>query len=137
MAVFYDIDLGPAYRDHHAFFHFAFFPGEKHPGPHHASFEVHDFDMQQQGHHHLLRKGYTQMWGLGRHLLGSQIFDYWYDPDGFVIEHYADGDVINDKNEPQRVVVDRMEEYTIWGGKLNVQGAFQGDARPKVSAALA
>ncbi|KAI9149639.1 Cupin-domain-containing oxidoreductase virC [Paramyrothecium foliicola] len=130
MAVFYDIDLGEKYRDHHAFFHFAFFPGEKYPGPHHASFEVHDFDVQQQGHYHLLRQGYTQMWGLGRHKLGSQIFDYWYDPDGFTIEHYADGDVINQDNAPERHVVERMEEYTIWGGKLNLKGAFEGDARP-------
>ncbi|KAL2859645.1 Glyoxalase/Bleomycin resistance protein/Dihydroxybiphenyl dioxygenase [Aspergillus pseudodeflectus] len=115
MAVFYHIDLGPHYSDHHAFFHFAFFPGQKSPGPHHASFEVHDFDVQQQGHYHLLSRGYSQMWGVGRHLLGSQIFDYWYDTDGFTIEHYTDGDVVNDQNAPERHVVERMEEYTIWG----------------------
>ncbi|KFA51922.1 hypothetical protein S40293_07055 [Stachybotrys chartarum IBT 40293] len=135
MAVFYNIDLGERYSDHHAFFHFSFFPGQKFPGPHHASFEVHDHDIQQQGHYHLLRKGHKQMWGLGRHLLGSQIFDYWYDPDGFTIEHYADGDVVNQDNEPERHVADRMEDFTIWGGRMNLQGAFEGDARP-VSAAV-
>ncbi|KAH7124320.1 Glyoxalase/Bleomycin resistance protein/Dihydroxybiphenyl dioxygenase [Dactylonectria macrodidyma] len=134
MAVFYNIDLGNHFSDHHSFFHFAFFPGQKFPGPHHASFEVHDFDIQQQGHYHLLRNKYTQMWGLGRHLLGSQIFDYWYDPHGFTIEHYSDGDVVNEDNIPERHTVERMEEFTIWGGPLNLKGAFEGDARPKIAA---
>jgi hypothetical protein len=26
-------------------------------------------------------------------LLGSQLFDYWRDPDGFEFEHYTDGDL--------------------------------------------
>ena len=39
------------------------------------------------------RAGHRHMWGIGRHLLGSQLFDYWFDPDGFEYEHYADGDV--------------------------------------------
>jgi hypothetical protein len=27
---------------------------------------------------------------------GSQVFDYWNDPSKFIIEHYADGDVVNE-----------------------------------------
>ena len=34
----------------------------------------------------LERKGYKIVWGVGRHLLGSQIFDYWWDTSGFMIE---------------------------------------------------
>ena len=44
---------------------------------HHSSFEVHDFDIQSLGHQWLRDKGYDLVWGVGRHVLGSQIFDYW------------------------------------------------------------
>jgi hypothetical protein len=85
--VFYNLDLGKHYTDHHCFFHFQTFPNQKYTGPHHSSFEVHDVDVQLQGHYHLKSKDYKLMWGVGRHLLGSQIFDYWYDTDGFIVEH--------------------------------------------------
>lgn len=44
---------------------------------HHSSFEVHDFDAQALGHQWLKKEGYELAWGVGRHVLGSQIFDYW------------------------------------------------------------
>jgi hypothetical protein len=34
----------------------------------------------------LAKKKYKSVWGVGRHILGSQIFDYWWDPTGFMIE---------------------------------------------------
>jgi len=34
----------------------------------------------------LAAKKYTSVWGVGRHILGSQIFDYWWDTSGFMIE---------------------------------------------------
>lgn len=36
------------------------------------------------------------MWGMGRRALGSQMLDYWYGPGGFTVEHYTDGDVVNE-----------------------------------------
>lgn len=44
---------------------------------HHSSFEVDDVDSQVVGHHYLIRKGHINVFGVGRHVLGSQIFDYW------------------------------------------------------------
>ena len=41
------------------------------------------------------------MWGIGRHVLGSQLFDYWFDPDGFEYEHYTDGDVFTADHETE------------------------------------
>lgn len=35
------------------------------------------------------------MWGVGRHLLGSQVYDYWSDPWGRVHERWADTDRLN------------------------------------------
>jgi hypothetical protein len=52
-------------------------PDEKPTRIHHSSFEVNDFDTQLLGHDWLREKGWTNSWGVGRHLLGSQVFDYW------------------------------------------------------------
>jgi hypothetical protein len=37
---------------------------------------------------------------IGRHLIGSQIFDYWRDPDGFLVEHFIDSDMFGCTIEP-------------------------------------
>ncbi len=59
----------------------------------HVAFETLDLDAVGQGQQHLKSKGWQHQWGIGRHILGSQIFDYWKDPCGTELEHYADGDV--------------------------------------------
>ncbi|KAK6580070.1 hypothetical protein PZA11_007092 [Diplocarpon coronariae] len=111
--VFLHIDLGAAYSDHHTFFMQRAPPG-KETAMHHCSFEVADFDTQLLGHQWLAAKGYESIWGVGRHILGSQIFDYWRDPSGFIAEHYADGDVVN-----QDTPVSRQEagpnSLSVWG----------------------
>ena len=48
----------------------------------------------------LREQGYFRSWGIGRHIQGSQIFDYWRDPDGFLVEHFADGDMFDNTLEP-------------------------------------
>ncbi|RSL56897.1 hypothetical protein BHE90_014370 [Fusarium euwallaceae] len=88
---------------------------------HHASFEVDDFDSELKGHNYLEKRGWSLVWGVGRHLLGSQIFDYWFDNDGFVLEHYADGDLVNCNNPPQREPAS-PDSISIWGP--NVPLAF-------------
>jgi hypothetical protein len=72
ITVFCRLDRGLTLVDHHCFF---FFEGLK-AHVHHASFETHDFDIQKIGHDWLREKGYINCWGVGRHVLGSQIFDY-------------------------------------------------------------
>jgi len=62
----------------------------------HAAFEVSDWDMLMRGHDRLTRKGYEARWGVGKHVLGSQVFDYWKDPAGFTLEHFTDGDLFNE-----------------------------------------
>lgn len=61
----------------------------------HVAFETLDIDAVGQGHQYLRSKGWTPFWGIGRHNLGSQFFDYWKDPIGNEWEHYADGDVMD------------------------------------------
>ena len=60
------------------------------------SFEVPDVDAVFMDHEYLTRLGkYEHMWGVGRHLLGSQVYDYWCDPYGRVHEQWADTDRLN------------------------------------------
>lgn len=85
-------DCGDEYVDHHVFF---CMQGEK-PGLNHFSYEVLDMDDVFIGHDFLKeRDKYTHFWGIGRHLLGSQVFDYWQDPWGRVHEHWTDSDRLN------------------------------------------
>ncbi len=88
-------DCGDEYVDHHVFFCM------KHEkvGLNHFSFEVQDIDDVFMGHEYLeTKKKYEHMWGIGRHLLGSQVYDYWADPWGRVHEHWADSDRLNIRN---------------------------------------
>jgi len=59
----------------------------------HSAFEVIDTDAVGMGQRILRERGWKHAWGIGRHILGSQIFDYWEDPWGDKHEHYCDGDV--------------------------------------------
>lgn len=98
VALFAHIDRGRDLVDHHTMFLTTTAPGiDRHV--HHSSFEVHDFDTQALGHQWLAEKKYEPVWGVGRHILGSQIFDYWWDINGFMVEHYADGDLVNDETD--------------------------------------
>lgn len=59
----------------------------------HAAFECIDLDDVAMGHAWLPERGWEHAWGMGRHLLGSQIFDYWRDPWYDKLEHYVDSDL--------------------------------------------
>ena len=66
----------------------------------HSAYQVCDLDALAAGGEYLKEHGYQRSWGIGRHIQGSQIFDYWRDPDGFIVEHFADGDMFDCTLEP-------------------------------------
>ncbi len=66
----------------------------------HSAYQVADLDALAAGGEHLLEQGYFRSWGIGRHIEGSQVFDYWRDPDGFLVEHFTDGDLFDNTLEP-------------------------------------
>ena len=59
------------------------------------AYQAVDFDDLMCGHDWLKQRGRRHEWGVGRHLLGSQIFDYWRDPWGHTLEHWTDGDLLD------------------------------------------
>jgi hypothetical protein len=113
VALFAHIDRGEDFVDHHTFF----MSTNKTSHVHHCSFEVHDFDTQKLGHQWLAAKKYTSVWGVGRHILGSQIFDYWWDTTGNMVEHYTDGDLIN-ANTPIGYGPAGDESLAVWGPEV-------------------
>lgn len=100
---FFHIDLGKEYSDHHSLLVAKREAPKSGTSVHHASFEVEDLDSQMMGHQWLDKKGRDLVWGVGRHIMGSQVFDYWRDSSGFIVEHYADSDVVNEDHKTQRV----------------------------------
>jgi len=87
------------------------------PGYMHSAFETLDQDSIGQGQQFLKARGWRHFWGIGRHILGSQIFDYWLDPCGHEIEHYADGDVY-DADHPTHYYLGDRGGLWAWGADV-------------------
>ena len=104
IGAFLRCDRGAAHVDHHTLFPV----GTGTPGFNHAAFEVAGFDDLMAGREVLAAAGRRHEWGVGRHILGSQIFDYWRDPWGHTVEHWTDGDLFNDETPPNVVGIDQL-----------------------------
>lgn len=110
VVAFMRLDLGDKPADHHTL---ALAQGFL-PTYSHSAFEVVDADAVGMGQRVLREKGWTHAWGIGRHILGSQIFDYWQDPWGDKHEHYCDGDLFT-ADEPAGVHAVSREAMAQWG----------------------
>jgi catechol 2,3-dioxygenase-like lactoylglutathione lyase family enzyme len=86
---FMRLDLGERPADHHSL---ALVQGFM-AAYSHSAYELVDADAVGMGQRVLRERGWKHAWGMGRHILGSQIFDYWQDPWGDKHEHYCDGDL--------------------------------------------
>lgn len=84
------------------------------PSHRHTAFEVLDIDALGQGQQFLKSRGWRHQWGIGRHIQGSQLFDYWYDPAGGELEHYADGDKLTGDSAPGYYPHDKGSRW-MWG----------------------
>lgn len=89
-------DRGSTPADHHTLA-MALGPANRYV---HSAYQVSDLDALAAGGEYLSARGYTRSWGIGRHIQGSQIFDYWRDPDGYLFEHFTDGDLFDNSLEP-------------------------------------
>ncbi|MCG8670614.1 MAG: VOC family protein [Pseudomonadales bacterium] len=110
---FFRFDLGDTPADHHSIAIGQGFCAQYN----HSAFEVLDQDAVGMGQQVLRNKGYNHAWGIGRHILGSQIFDYWEDPWGFKHEHYCDGDRFTE-DSPMGVSFANKQGLYQWGAPL-------------------
>lgn len=104
-------DQGGTHVDHHSLMCLK----KEFTGLNHLAYQVEDMDDLFIGHEYL--KGldkYRHMWGLGRHVLGSQCFDYWADPYGRVHEHWTDIDLL-DARTPMNLLSAEEGLGSQWG----------------------
>ncbi len=95
----------------------------------HSAYQLIDLDEVAASGEYLRDKGYRHAWGLGRHIQGSQIFDYWRDPDKLMFEHYTDGDVFDATMEPGWAPLSRSG-LAQWGPRATAE--FTGTSDPRV-----
>jgi len=107
------LDRGSEPADHHT----VVLAGGPRAAYMHSAYETVDHDAIGQGQQYLKQKGWNHFWGIGRHILGSQIFDYWLDPYGQEVEHYADGDVFDNSYPTQYHLMDRGGLWA-WGNDV-------------------
>lgn len=104
-------DLGAVPADHHSV---VIVQGLEN-GFSHCAFETVDLDDIAMGQEFLMSKGHTHAWGVGRHTLGSQIFDYWRDPWGDKVEHYCDSDKFTSDHATQYSKIESTGNTYQWG----------------------
>jgi len=107
---FLRLDLGETPADHHTL---AIVQGYKAVFGH-CAYEVVDADAVAMGQRFLRDYGWRHAWGMGRHILGSQVFDYWNDPWREKHEHYSDGDLFT-SDAPMGVHDVSREAMAQWG----------------------
>lgn len=77
--------------DHHLI---AFAQSDVGPGYHHSAWDVSSLDEVGLGGAQMAQAGYKDGWGLGRHVLGSNYFNYIRDPWGSYAEYSYDIDYV-------------------------------------------
>ena len=118
IAAFMHCSLGDEWTDHHTVAVIASSDGRARFD--HSAFEVLDLDDVALGGEFLRQQGHRHSWGIGRHVQGSQIFDYWRDPFGNKIEHWTDGDLVNDSTPVGRAPVSN-DELSQWAPPITAE----------------
>ncbi len=92
------------------------------PFLHHTSWQVDDADQIGHAATKLLAVDPTRdVWGLGRHFLGSNLFWYLRDPAGNFAEYFADMDQIADDDAWVAQTWDPAKALYIWGPPVPAQ----------------
>jgi catechol 2,3-dioxygenase-like lactoylglutathione lyase family enzyme len=98
--------------EHHAIA----FNAAPHASYNHTSWTMASIDELMRAQGRVRGAGTPLMWGTGRHGPGHQVFNYFIEPSGYVVESIADGDRIDDEAawEPQ-VWVRAPQFMDLWG----------------------
>jgi catechol 2,3-dioxygenase-like lactoylglutathione lyase family enzyme len=85
------------------------------PGLHHLSWDVASVQQVGLGMEQMLQAGYTNGWGVGRHVLGSNYFYYVQDPWGSFCEFSHDIDYVPAGFEWPRQDHPVEDSFYVWG----------------------
>lgn len=124
IGAFLRCDRGDTLTDHHTLF---LLQSPDASAFMHAAFEVANLDDLMRGHDQLKMAQRRSTWGVGRHILGSQIFDYWEDPWGHELEHWTDGDLFIAADGSNKATLDALLAVQ-WGAQHPMMAAARGEA---------
>lgn len=74
------------------------------PSFHHAAFELRDWEEWIKAVFYAGERGIVRTWGPGRHLFGNNLFSYYRDPEGNIVEYTAEVEQITNPNREPRVM---------------------------------
>lgn len=101
------------------------------PGLHHCSWFVDSIQAMGQGAFHMADKGYRRGWGLGRHVLGSNFFQYVRDPWGSYAEYSGGSDYIPASASWEGEVQAPEDGFYLWGPSPPEDFVFNYEAHPE------
>ncbi|QOS89162.1 VOC family protein [Peribacillus sp. JNUCC41] len=118
-------------RKHHSIA----FNQDEHASVNHIAYEVDSVDELMRGISNVRKAGLSELWGPGRHGPGDNIFCYFQDPGGFVMEYTCYLETIEDEAEWRARVWKRvphlMDQWGIAGPpKPEARKAMGGDPDP-------
>jgi hypothetical protein len=83
----------------------------KRAGMHHVSYEVEGVDDIFFGFDHMIMRDHDHVRGIGRHALGSQIFNYWMSPFNQMHEHWISRERLNANSKFNRIQIGAGMSY--------------------------
>lgn len=101
------VDLGDTLVDHHVIF---LLRGQR-AGMHHVSYQVEGVDDIFFGYDHMTHRSHDHVRGIGRHALGSQIFNYWMSPYEQMHEHWISHEKLNASSRFNRIQIGEGMSY--------------------------
>jgi catechol-2,3-dioxygenase len=123
--------------DHHSIAH------AKADGPslNHVAFEMPSFNALMYGAGRMKTNGFTVEWGVGRHGPGDNIYTYFIEPNGLVIEYTAEVEQVDDSYVPGTPEdwMKRRSGPDRWGfaepPSARLRKAMHGEPQPAAAAA--
>lgn len=83
-------------------------------GIQHLAFRVSGLEAVMQSIGRMRKMGLAPIWGPGRHGPGGNVFAYFADPNGYVVEFTADQFKVNDDSQPKEWARN-VENADVWG----------------------
>ena len=104
------------------------------PSLNHMAYEMPGIDGLMRGTGRLRKSGFDIAWGVGRHGPGDNVFSYFIEPNGFVVEYTAEVQQVDDTYVPHDAKW--WHDLNIWPCRWNMAGPPSPEARHAMSGAL-
>ncbi len=102
-------------------------------GLHHSSWNVNSIDEVGLGKQQMAEAGYVKGWGIGRHVLGSNYFQYVRDPWGSYAEYSYDIDFVAHDHEWPAADHPPADSLYVWGPDVPADFICNYETQPKLT----